>query len=313
MMATPAVPAEGEISAAGWWPSLPVGADSEGHIETCVSLGKQCRWREIIDLAATHDPRCANPRLAYFRAYALWLLSRHEAARGVLLKAQVRHPQDDSLLQLQRQVAEWQWLVRQLRLDALNGHDENELILEMLGPQHLRDFSLQYGNGEIAELCCLPHFLNDEQWYAWLTRQFDLDDQLVFAVVHPVHGFVGSVSLILQGDCGMVYYWIGEAHRRKGYAARAVTILLDAAVRLWGLRDCYAKVFRHNAPSRQLLCKLGFTALDVAVKPPNDDECIYWWARDARQVSMTVLSQFLSAIDSEVELFTPVLTAPGCI
>ena len=107
----------------------------------------------------------------------------------------------------------------------------------------------------------------------------------------------------------MIYYWTGEDYRRRGFAEAAVRRLLAGAERIWGLRVCYAKVFWYNSASRQLLEKLGFSGVEVGIKPPNEPETFYRLGPEPASGVVPELRAFLTAIESDVELTCPIVPA----
>lgn len=149
------------------------------------------------------------------------------------------------------------------------------LRLEPMGHHHAGDFAWQYYDPAIAERCCLPMFVDHAHWHRWLDQCWGYGDQCMYAVLHPEWGFIGSVSLILRGDIGFFYYWLGRDFQGYGLGPAAARLLLDHARRHRGMRTCYAKVFEDNTPSRRALEKLGFDALDFCPAPPNAHEVLY--------------------------------------
>ena len=172
-------------------------------------------------------------------------------------------------------IEQWRRFRDHFGLDDRQPDDGEGLLLEPLAHHHLEDFAWQYHDPAIADLCCLPHFKDDEHWHRWLDETYDYGDQLPFAVIHQEWGFIGVVSLILQQGVGFFYYWVGPDFQGHGLGPRAASLLLREANERWGLNSCYAKVFDYNTPSRKALEKMGFEALGIQAAPPDEREIFY--------------------------------------
>lgn len=138
-----------------------------------------------------------------------------------------------------------------------------ELALEPLAHHHAQDFLWQYYDPAIAELCCLPTFVDELDWHYWLADIWRADGRLPHAVLHREWGFIGCVSLAMYRDVGFFYYWLGRDFQGRGFGPRAGALLLSLAQQAYGLRCCYAKAFDHNLRSRRGLEKMGFADLDM--------------------------------------------------
>jgi RimJ/RimL family protein N-acetyltransferase len=182
------------------------------------------------------------------------------------------------------------------------------LRLEPLGHQHAAGFAWQYYDPAIADLCCLPRFADDAGWHCWLDDLYAHGDQWAYAVLHREWGLIGCVSLVLAGDTGFFYYWIGRDWQGQGYGPRAAKLLLDAAIRHAGMRTCYAKVYGHNLASRSALAKSGFTDLQIAAAAPNDNEMFYRFGPpDSRARIVAELHWLLDYLDSDVRAAAPIV------
>jgi RimJ/RimL family protein N-acetyltransferase len=99
-----------------------------------------------------------------------------------------------------------------------------------------------------------------EEWaQAWLTH----GDRRTFAV-RDVHDrrLVGGCELRLQPDgYGQVSYWTHATERHRGYAARALRLLVGYARDL-GLSRLESEVAVGNAASRRVSEQAGFVAVD---------------------------------------------------
>jgi [ribosomal protein S5]-alanine N-acetyltransferase len=74
---------------------------------------------------------------------------------------------------------------------------------------------------------------------------------------------VGGISLtnVRRGvaESASVGYWVGEPHARQGYMSEGLTLTLRFAFERLRLHRIEAACLPHNAPSRGLLLKTGFT------------------------------------------------------
>jgi RimJ/RimL family protein N-acetyltransferase len=191
-------------------------------------------------------------------------------AMALCRRALLLRPDAAWAVELHRACRDWQAF-----LDRVPPIEDGTLRLEPLGHHHCADVAWQYWHPDIARLCCLPTFRDDEAWHRWLDECWGYGDQRLYAVLHRDWGFVGSVSLTMHDDLGFFYYWIGRDFQGQGLGPAAVRLLLADAFEHRGMRACYAKVFEDNAPSRRALARLGFEALDFRPAPPGDDELLY--------------------------------------
>lgn len=241
--------------------------------ETLVQLSAQwCDWPQLLAVcerleAAQALPAWAEPLMITAQ---LRLGATQAALTGCRAMALLR-PQDRWAIGMHDALQQWIGFL-ECGASAIVGET---LRLEPLGHHHAEDFAWQYFDAEIARRCCLPTFADHAQWHRWLDQCWRYGDQRLYAVIHPEWGFVGSVSLILRGDAGFFYYWLGRDFQGYGLGPAAGALLLDDAHARLGMRTCYAKVFEDNAASRRALEKLGFHALDFRPAPPHADEVFY--------------------------------------
>ena len=151
-----------------------------------------------------------------------------------------------------------------------------DICLTPLHYRHKEAFCWLYASPSISELCNLPVFYSDAQWYDWLEQGAISKEQQVFAVIHRNWGMVGSVALTFREGLSSFYYWIGEEFQRCGFGPAAVEILMDLAEKYYAVNRCFAKVYGANFPSQKALCKLGFTPLPFIIRGENGPEKIYY-------------------------------------
>lgn len=206
---------------------------------------------------------------------AYCMIGDTEPAIDLAVAMQLAFPARQSYAAAYERVAAWRkWRAGRLPTDSC-ASTNGAVSLEPLSHRHASDFRWQYHDPAIAQLCCLPRFEDDRGWHAWLDEAYAHAEQHLFAVMHRRWGFIGSVGLVLHGDVGLVYYWLGHDYRGRGYGPDAAAQLLAAAHRHAGMRCCYAKVFDYNAPSRRALQKIGFVATGIRAAAPHRDELFY--------------------------------------
>ncbi|MFJ3307116.1 GNAT family N-acetyltransferase [Streptomyces sp. NPDC086549] len=105
-----------------------------------------------------------------------------------------------------------------------------------------------------------------ESYRAWAKEQAVAecdDDRFRLAVETTARGeLVGTVGSHRTGRRSGWFeldVTIGADHRRKGYAAEAVVLLLRFMFAEWRYHKCLAAIFAHNEASLALFRRLGFT------------------------------------------------------
>ncbi len=236
--------------------------------------------------------RLGSPQAALTRCRALALL----------------HPQDRWASGCHDALQQWIAFIERVAAPIVG----ESLRLEPMGHHHAGDFAWQYYDPAIAERCCLPAFADHAHWHRWLDQCWGYGDQCLYAVLHPEWGFIGSVSLILRGDIGFFYYWLGRDFQGYGLGPAAARLLLDHARGHRGMRTCYAKVFEDNMPSRRALEKLGFDALDICPAPPNAHEVLYRSGLpQCREDSVEELRTLFERMGAETRIAVPMSIFDG--
>lgn len=240
--------------------------------------------------------------------YACWKMGARELALQQLRAALLGHPKDDDLYDIFRHLQGFSDQVpvygSQIRGEVLR--------LEYLDTHHLTEFHWQYFDPDIAVLCNLPNYGGNESWLSWLAQQQRLPDQVTFAVMHEEWGFIGVVSLIVQGKTGFFYYWIGRDYRGHGWGPQAVHMLLEWGSQMCGIDCCFARVLQHNAASRTGLAKLGFVPLGLSNTKGGDKECFYYLGEPANLNELTnKLNALLKSMGSNNISFDLVIDQQG--
>lgn len=104
-----------------------------------------------------------------------------------------------------------------------------------------------------------PHALTEAEHRTWYATRYlcnpDRYDWLALADDIPA----GVFGLVRLPDGGVeVNYLLDPAAQGRGYAAEAVTTLLDWAAARWEARYALAEIHRDNSPSLAFAAALGF-------------------------------------------------------
>lgn len=103
-----------------------------------------------------------------------------------------------------------------------------------------------------------PHPLTAAEHNSWYTQRYlhnpDRYDWIAVAGSLPV----GVFGLIRQGNVAEVNYLLAPDAQHRGYAAEAVTALLDWARCNWHVQYALAEIHRENQPSLHFAASLGF-------------------------------------------------------
>lgn len=242
---------------------------------------------------------------------AYCIVGAADAAIDLTVSMQLSYPAKQSYARTYERLVAWRdW--RNSHTDRLPiaefVRESDSITLEPLAHRHASDFAWQYYDPSIADLCCLPCFEADDEWYAWLTQAYARGDQHLFAVMHRQWGFIGSVGLVLRGDVGLIYYWIGRDYRGCGFGPDAAALLLAAAHRYAGMRCCYAQVYDYNAPSRKVLQKIGFVETGVRAAAPNTDQLFYRIGHDDSRANIAMeLHTLMDYLEAEVRVTLPLV------
>lgn len=237
-----------------------------------------CDWAVIIELHQLLDKLDRAVDGAQFeieslqRAVAFWQIGQLHQARD-FLKRCITEVSPQSPV-----VAFYQQIENDISRCSIAPHDcsDGDILLCPLEEQHLSAFSWVYNDPQIAKLCNLPEFADDEQWFDWLAAEQSNPAKAVFAVMHQQWGFIGSVSIEVHDGVGFIYYWLGQDFQGGGFGPKAVLLMLSVAEKHFGMRACYAKVFDYNLPSQKALSKLGFNPLPFKLAAPNQTQIYFY-------------------------------------
>lgn len=291
-----------------WLVDTPRNIDGEMLESLVVAAEVWCDWPLIVHLLETASTRRLLKRLETIQiAHAYWQVGRTSCAIDRLRPLLIQEPESSDIWRLYYAISEWR---RFCEISGFNTfeNDESDLFLQLLGHHHHASFTAAYCDPSISHLCNLPNFSDAQQWHIWLDHHYALPDEVSFAIFHRYWGMVGSISLIMHGSLGFCYYWIGKEFRGDGFAPKAISILLNLAAELYGLKACYAKVYKCNTASRRCLEKLGFKQLDFQATPPNEDKVFYRLGqRKSRYTIANELRELLKQIGCSSTLAVPVV------
>lgn len=256
-----------------------------------------CDWSLVIfiyeEMGFIDDNR-VNTSVSLADAYCQ--MGRYARAKQSIETSLLAIPFDGEL------TAYWKRLNQHTRAPNNSDVVDNELSIVRLEAHHLNDFSWQY-NTSIMELCNLPHFTQDEDWYIWFDQACDDNHAITCAIIHQEWGFIGVVHLKVIDGIGFYYYWLGEDFQGAGLGPRAVNLLLHHGMNHMNMKCCYAKVYEENIPSHKAIQKLGFSPLILTAAEPYTNEVFYHLGPDKpNDVLFTELTHLLRTIGSPLTI-----------
>ena len=126
---------------------------------------------------------------------------------------------------------------------------------------------LRYANNEkiarnLRDVFPFPYILTDAQEFIESCLAADEEKQLFRAIEVDGHA-VGSIALCLGSDVyrmtAELGYWLAEEYWGQGIMTEAVRQICWEGFQVWDIQRIYAEPFAHNAGSRRVLEKAGFT------------------------------------------------------
>ena len=133
-------------------------------------------------------------------------------------------------------------------------------------PDDAYSLALAANNPKIAEnlrnIFPSPYSLEDAQWFIQDCISHTGKKQLAYAI-EVVGKTAGSISILVKEDVyeksAELGYWLSEKYWRRGITSRAVALICQEAFAAFDIVRIYAEPFAHNAASRGVLEKAGFT------------------------------------------------------
>lgn len=107
-----------------------------------------------------------------------------------------------------------------------------------------------------------PYTLADAQGFVDSCVEGDPETSMCRAIEADGH-VIGSIALFRGSDVyqktAELGYWLAEDYWGKGIMTRAVKQICEEGFSRWDIVRVYAEPFAHNAPSRRVLEKAGFS------------------------------------------------------
>lgn len=116
-----------------------------------------------------------------------------------------------------------------------------------------------------------------DQWYknSYLKDSSRYDFVIILLENRRIIGTCGINNLDISRECMEVSYLLDENYRKNGYAAEAVTALINMAENTWNVKEVSAVIHRDNMASVCFIKNLGFIW-----KCTTDNFSEYIWRRN---------------------------------
>ncbi|MBR9997906.1 MAG: GNAT family N-acetyltransferase [Cyclobacteriaceae bacterium] len=138
----------------------------------------------------------------------------------------------------------------------------------------------------LRELFPNPYTLSDAR--TWIAFNKDLLPALNMAIIWE-NEVIGAVGIVLKEDIhrknAEIGYWIGEPFWRKGFATKAVKMMIDYTFENYDVTRIFASTFDHNIASQKVLLKSGFK-LEARLK-----KALFKNGRYADEIIMSLLKE----------------------
>ena len=168
----------------------------------------------------------------------------------------------------------------------------------ILRPWKMEDVDdvLRYANNDkiarnLRNVFPYPYIRTDAENFVNSCLEADETRQLFRAIEADGHA-VGSVALCLGSDVycmtAELGYWLAEEFWGRGIMTQAVRLICREGFSRWDIQRIYAEPFAHNAGSRRVLEKAGFSLEGVMRRGVYKrgqvcDHCMYALLREERQ------------------------------
>ncbi len=183
----------------------------------------------------------------------------------------------------------------------------NYLKLQALGTHHAHAFFYQYRDINIAALTCLPAFNTTDEVKEWILDKRKQTNFMIYAIIHPAHGFIGSVGLRCASDKAYFHFWIGTDYQGMGFGQESALLAFELA-KSNGIKEIYTSAYKDNTRSKNALDKIDFNQLMIFAKPPYEDFEFFiklFYQPDStatEQQYVDKLTQLLQEIQSPIEI-----------
>ncbi|HTO27148.1 MAG TPA: GNAT family N-acetyltransferase [Devosia sp.] len=147
----------------------------------------------------------------------------------------------------------------------------DRLVLTTPTMAHAPDIARLANNRRVHEMMArLPFPYTDADAQFFIEHIVPTEAECCFAAMLGGVEFIGIVGLSFGDDpAPELGYWLGEPYWGHGYATEAATALV-AAARTAGYAALRSRALLHNARSRNVLRKAGFTEFGEATEATNN-------------------------------------------
>jgi len=123
------------------------------------------------------------------------------------------------------------------------------------------------GNDEVGVRMTerLPWPMTEARARDWIALRQEPGEHVYAVMLRGSDDCIGCAGFRQEGDIAGVGYWIGAAHRNKGYVTEAVRALIDVA-RRQDVRTVVSETFVDNTASQRVLTKLDFEPVAIRQK-----------------------------------------------
>lgn len=152
----------------------------------------------------------------------------------------------------------------------------SRLLLRAIEPQDAKCIVELRNKEEVYKFFKNPHKITVEGHLKWYAERYKQDETrydfviLLSENLEEVIGTCGISELDIDKKSMEVSYLLDDRFQKKGYAAEAVTALINMAQSRWKIREVYAVIHKENKQSIHFIKKLGFELYD-------SDETFFWY------------------------------------
>lgn len=140
------------------------------------------------------------------------------------------------------------------------------LRLQPLAAHHAAPLWMQSQGTDLSLALRRPAWTSLDDTAAWIAAVACDPGAVVGVVLHEAWGEIGMVGVDLDGDAGLLYFWVAAEHQAQGHGPSAARLML-AMLKSAGLRHVFAAVQPGNRRSLGALARLGFHPVTRASAP----------------------------------------------
>ncbi|HSR68623.1 MAG TPA: GNAT family N-acetyltransferase [Acidobacteriota bacterium] len=152
---------------------------------------------------------------------------------------------------------------------------KKKLILREIDEDDLPVFFLQQRDPDARHMAAfVPKSPHDEEAFMKRWKKILADDSVIKRTIDVDGEVIGMISCFEREGTPEVTYWLGKEHWGKGFATRALKLLLDLVPK----RPLYARTAKDNRASVRVLEKGGFSLAgeEKAFANARDKEIDEW-------------------------------------